>query len=93
LSGVQDDFRRMADGEITVKLDAEIARRVRAVAEAAGRSVDSFVADLVADRLAPERSAEAAEALEEYARTGQSSDAETEMAAFRRRVANRVTKG
>lgn len=83
----------MADGDTIVKLDAETARRVRAVAKAAGLSVDGFVAGLIADRLAPEHYAEAARALAEYDQTGESFDATTELAAFQARVAARKTKG
>jgi len=41
----------MADGEITVKLDADTERRLRAAASAAGRPVDDYLRDLIADDL------------------------------------------
>lgn len=42
----------MADGEIRVKLDENTERRLRAVADASGRSVDDYLRDLIAEDLA-----------------------------------------
>lgn len=41
----------MADGELTLKLDDETARRLREAADAAGLSVDDYVQDLIRDGL------------------------------------------
>lgn len=41
----------MADGEITLKLDAETERRLRAVADARGRSVEDYLRELIVDDL------------------------------------------
>jgi predicted transcriptional regulator len=82
----------MADGEILVKLDDETARRLDAVARAAGQPVGVYVADLIADRLGEDRFAEAHAALEEYDRTGVGYDAELEMAEFVSRVSARLSK-
>ena len=83
----------MADGEILVKLDDEMARRLDAIARAAGRPVGAYVADLIADRLDEDRFTEAHAALDEYERTGVGYDAEAEMAEFVQRVAARSQKG
>lgn len=79
----------MADGEVTVKLDAETARRLAEVAEAAGLTVDGFVATLISDHLEPDVLAEAEAAFEEYERTGVSVDAEAALDAFVQRVSSR----
>ncbi|MBL8557042.1 MAG: hypothetical protein JNL41_22405 [Phenylobacterium sp.] len=42
----------MADGEIRVKLGADTERRLRAVADASGRSVNDYLRDLIAEDLA-----------------------------------------
>lgn len=41
----------MADGEIKVTLDTDTERRLRAVADAAGRSVDEYLKALIAEDL------------------------------------------
>lgn len=79
----------MADGEVTIKLDPDVERRLREAANAAGRSVGDYVAGLIAVELDSDTTREALEALADYDRSGVSLDANTEMAAFRIRVAAR----
>ncbi|MDP3746836.1 MAG: TraY domain-containing protein [Phenylobacterium sp.] len=80
----------MADGELTLKLDDETARRLQAAADAAGRSVGDYAAGLIAEGLDGDHWQGAREALAEFDRTGESFDAETTMAEFRASVARRV---
>ena len=84
----------MADGEITLKLDAQTQARLEAAAQAAGRAVDEFAAHLIFDGLSDvtERLAQAHAALDDYQRTGIGYDATTEMTAFVARVASRSGK-
>jgi predicted transcriptional regulator len=63
----------MADGELTLKLDDETARRLQEAADAAGRPLNDYVADLITDHLATDddwaedvRIAEACERTGEY---------------------------
>ena len=79
----------MADGDLTVTLDSDTARRVRLVADAAGISVHNFVAGLIADRLQTSV-AEAEAAFEDYGRNGLSVDAELALTRFQERVAARA---
>jgi predicted DNA-binding protein len=72
----------MADGELTVKVDAETAQRLEALAEAAGQSVAEYVRDLIVDSLPEDDWAEDIAALEEYDRTGVSYSVEEGMAVF-----------
>ncbi|WP_332764293.1 hypothetical protein [Phenylobacterium sp.] len=80
----------MADGDLTLKLDDETARRLQAAADAAGRPVGDYAAGLIAEGLDGDRWQGAREALAEFDRTGESFDAETTMAEFRASVARRV---
>lgn len=59
----------MADGELTLKLDDDIVRRLRAVADATGVTMGRFAADLIADGLDHDWT-EALASLAEYDRTG-----------------------
>ena len=61
----------MADGELTLKLDDDTARRLKAAADAAGRSVDEYARALIADGL-DDRWSESLRRLEEYDQTGES---------------------
>jgi predicted transcriptional regulator len=64
----------MADGELTLKLDDETARRLQEAADAAGRPVADYAADLLARTVEPYDTEwdEAFEALAEFDRTGES---------------------
>jgi len=79
----------MADGELTLRLDDETARRLQEAADAAGQPVGDYAARVLTERL-DDRFAGAREAFAEYDRTGESADAGEVMAAFRARVANRA---
>lgn len=59
----------MADGELTLKLDVDTVRRLRAAADAAGVTMDRIAADLIAEGL-DHGWTEALESLREYDRTG-----------------------
>lgn len=61
----------MADGELTLKLDDDTARRLEAAAAAAGRSVDDYARTLISEGL-DDRWSESIRRLEEYDRTGES---------------------
>ena len=61
----------MADGELTLKLDDETARRLKEAAKAAGRPLSEYVSDLIADHLAADDDwAEDVRIAEESERTG-----------------------
>jgi predicted transcriptional regulator len=64
----------MADGELTLKLDDETARRLREAADAAGRPIADYAADLLARNFEQFDAEwdEAYEALAEFDRTGES---------------------
>ena len=72
----------MADGELTVKVDADTAQRLEALAEAAGQSVGEYVRDLIVHSLPDDDWAEDIAAFEEYERTGLSYSVEEAMAHF-----------
>ncbi|MBR7620667.1 hypothetical protein JKL49_14840 [Phenylobacterium sp. 20VBR1] len=61
----------MADGELTLKLDDDTARRLKAAADAAGQAVEDYAQALITDRL-DDRWSESVRRLEEYDRTGES---------------------
>jgi hypothetical protein len=61
----------MADGELTLKLDDDTARRLKAAADAAGQAVEDYAQALIVDRL-DDRWSESVRRLEEYDRTGES---------------------
>ena len=42
----------MADGGLTIELDAELATRLREAAKAAGRSTDDYASELISQGLA-----------------------------------------
>jgi predicted transcriptional regulator len=71
----------MADGELTLKLDDETARRLQAAADAAGRPVADYAAGLIANGL-EDRWAESLRRLAEYDRTGESISVEEALAHF-----------
>jgi predicted transcriptional regulator len=75
----------MADGELTLKLDDETARRLQAAADAAGVPVGDYAADLIAGSLGEDWT-EALARLEEYDRTGEYVSLETALLHFRTEV-------
>lgn len=83
----------MADGELTLKLDDETARRLKAAADAAGRSVDDYAAELISDGLGGDDDfAEDLRIAEEFDRTGASYSVEESVAHFRKTLLARVPK-
>jgi predicted DNA-binding protein len=82
----------MADGEIRVKLDAETERRLKEMAEAAGRSVDDYVHGLIADKLDEDGWGEDEHIADEAERTGTSYSVEEAMSHFREELHKRVKK-
>lgn len=73
----------MADGELTLKLDDETARRLRAAAEAAGLPMEDFVTRLISQRLeATDDWVEDERIIEEMDRSGVSYSVAEGMAVF-----------
>lgn len=73
----------MADGELTVKVDADTVQRIEALAEAAGQSVGDYVRDLIVHSLPDEDDwAEDVASFEEYERRGVSYSVEEATAHF-----------
>nr|WP_309606996.1 hypothetical protein [Phenylobacterium sp.] len=76
----------MADGDLTLKLDDETARRLKDAAEAAGQSVDDFLQVLIREGLAEASQdddwAEDIRILEDYDRTGVSYSVDEGLAVF-----------
>jgi len=72
----------MADGELTLKLDDETARRLQAAADAAGRSVGDYAAGLISEGLTDTSWTESLRRLDEYDRTGESITVEEALAHF-----------
>lgn len=83
----------MADGELTVRVDAETAERLEALAEAAGQSIGEYVRDLIVESLPDDDIADDLAALEEYDRTGVSYSVEEAVTHFRSELHKRVPKG
>ncbi len=79
----------MADGGLKLELDEALSLRLKQAAEAHGRSVDDYAAELIADGL-DENWAEAYERFADYERTGEYLDAGPHLDSFRRAVADRV---
>jgi predicted DNA-binding protein len=82
----------MADGEVTITLDAETERRLKEAADAAGRSVDDYVRDLIRDDLDEDDWAEDARIAEQAERTGASHSVQEAMAHFRSELHGQVKK-
>lgn len=72
----------MADGELTLKLDDDTARRLQAAADAAGRPVGDYAAALIAEGLPDTGWSESLRRLEEYDRTGEHITVEEALAHF-----------
>jgi predicted transcriptional regulator len=84
----------MADGSVTIEIDAATAARLKSAAEAAGRSPDEHASLLLAEalRAVDDDWAETKAALAEYDRTGEYIDAETAMAQFRAHLVARLDR-
>ena len=84
----------MADGELTLRLDDDTSRRLKAAAEAAGQGVDDFVADLIQLRLreGDNDATEDLRILEEYRRTGESYSVQEAKAYFHAELMTQVDK-
>jgi len=80
----------MADGELTLKLDDETARRLQAAADAAGRPVGDYAAGLIAEALPDLSWRESLRRLDEYDRTGESITVEEALAHFDSELAERL---
>ena len=78
----------MADTGLIIELDEELGQRLRAAAEAVGRSVNDYVVSLLSGGL--DDWAEDHARLAEYDRTGEYVEAETVMAEFRESLAERL---
>lgn len=81
----------MADGELTLKLDDDTVRRLKAAAEAAGRPVADYAAELLSGALA-DRWSLSLRRLEEYDRTGEYVPLEEALTEFRVAVEERLAK-
>jgi len=81
----------MADGGLTIELDAELAARLREAAKAAGRSTEDYASELIAQGLADDW-AEARASLAEYDRTGDYVDAKEALANSRASLVERLDR-
>ena len=83
-------LKGMADGELTLKLDDETARRLQEAADAAGRSVGDYARGLILDSLDVDDWTEDLRIAEEYDRTGVSYSVEEGLAVFDAAVSRRL---
>jgi len=81
----------MADGSVTIELDADLGARLKDAAAAAGRSPDEMAANLIQHGLDDDW-AETRARLAEYDRTGESVDAHEAMAELRARLVERLSQ-
>ena len=79
----------MADGGLKLELDEALTARLKAAADAAGRPIDAYAAELIADGL-DDGWSESYARYADYQRTGEYLDAEHEMKVFKQAVAERV---
>jgi len=82
----------MADGEVRVTLDAETERRLKAAADAAGRSVDEYARALIVEGLDEDDWAEDDRIADDAERTGASHSVQEAMADFRAELHAQVKK-
>ena len=82
----------MADGELTLKLDDETARRLATLADVAGVSVETYVLEIIADDLEHDGLAVSRIRLAEYDRTGEFISVEEAMAHFDRAAEARLAQ-
>ena len=78
----------MADGELILKLDDDTARRLQAAADAAGRSVADYAANLISESL-DDGWSESRRRLEEFDRTGESLSVQEALEHFDRTLQDR----
>jgi predicted DNA-binding protein len=83
----------MADGDLTLKLDDDTARRLKEAADAAGRPLGDYVTDIIVEHLADDDWAEDVRIAEESERTGDWHSVEEAMAHFRSELHAQVKKG
>jgi hypothetical protein len=81
----------MADGELILKLDEDTARRLQAAADAAGRPVADYAAELISGGLEDDW-ADDLRIVEDYRRTGESYSVEEAMAHFHSELMAQVEK-
>ncbi|HEY3798983.1 MAG TPA: hypothetical protein VGL58_11570 [Caulobacteraceae bacterium] len=81
----------MADGGLTLEIDEELARRLRAVAGASGESVEAFALQTLRAATDEDWAEDYARAAE-YDATGVSYPAEQVMAEFRARLEARLAE-
>ena len=81
----------MADGSNTIKLSGEVARRLRAAADAAGRSVDDYASELISAGL--DDWAEDFARLRAFDRTGESIAVEEALELFNGDIERRLLTG
>ncbi|HEY3696740.1 hypothetical protein [Phenylobacterium sp.] len=81
----------MAEGELTLKLDNETARRLQEAADAAGVPVGDYAADLIADSLSDDWG-EDFRRLAEYDRTGEFMSVEEGVTFFRDELEKRLAE-
>ena len=81
----------MADGGLTIELDAELATRLREAAKAAGRSTDDYASELISQGLAEDWT-DARSSLAEYDRTGEYVDATQALADSWARLVERLDR-
>lgn len=82
----------MADGELTLKLDDDTARRLQAAADAAGVPVGAYAAELIAGGLPDDDWAEDRRIVEDHRVTGESYSVEEAMAHFHAELMAQVEK-
>ncbi len=81
----------MADGELILKLDDDTARRLRAAADAVGRPVEAYAAELISGGLDDDW-ADEVRAAQEYDRTGEHLSVEEGLSIFRSAVEDQLAK-
>lgn len=79
----------MADGGLKLELDEALSARLKAAADAVGRPVDAYAAELISGGLDDDWT-ESYARYAEYQRTGEYLDADVALEAFRKAVAARV---
>ncbi|HEX4195934.1 MAG TPA: hypothetical protein VHZ26_00690 [Caulobacteraceae bacterium] len=81
----------MDDGALRLELDVTLSKRLKVAAREAGRSVDDYAAQLIAQGL-DDRWSETQRRLEDYDRTGEYVPADEALARFRSAIAERIRK-
>lgn len=81
----------MADGDLTLKLDDETVERLRAAADAVGRTVQDYAAGLISEGLEVDWAEDLAR-IAEYDRTGESISVEEALDHFDRELEKRLAE-